>query len=250
MINRKFINRTGYTKGTTTSNNPVNIIPSQDITMKNVPYPIQATPLDKYGNPIGQSTMMMPEEDYFFENAAYVEERPIPEMQMGGSLGAPAPTFSTNTYNPESFLDIQKKAEEDMQRRMQGMAPQPQIENNGKPLYQFANPYSGQDFGSSLFNLGTSISEGNAEGIVSSGANVLFKGAKTFLSGLGSGNREQYNMQQFYDKTRQDMTGNYQYMQTGGVIKDKNTFKQIMEKSKIKSYIYNKETGNYEVEFE
>jgi transcriptional regulator CtsR len=76
------INNTGYTPGYATEKNPVNYIPSENITMANTPYPLKATPLDEYGNPIGQSIIMSPGGEYRFKGASYVEERPV--FQRGG----------------------------------------------------------------------------------------------------------------------------------------------------------------------
>jgi hypothetical protein len=76
------INKTGYTPGYDTEKNPVNYIPSENITMANTPYPLKGTPLDENGNPIGKSIIMFPGEDYNFDGASYVEEKPF--FQKGG----------------------------------------------------------------------------------------------------------------------------------------------------------------------
>lgn len=68
------INKTGFTPGFDTENNFINYIPSEDITMRNTPYPLNATPLDQYGNPIGQTVTMQPGQDYRFGGASYVAE--------------------------------------------------------------------------------------------------------------------------------------------------------------------------------
>lgn len=71
------INKTGYTPGYDTEKNPVNYIPSEDITMANTPYPLYATPLDEDGNPIGKGMIMQPGGEYKFPGASYVAETPI-----------------------------------------------------------------------------------------------------------------------------------------------------------------------------
>ena len=71
------VNRTGYTPGYSSEKNPVNFIPSENITMANTPYPLQATPLDQNGNPIGNSVVMQPGEEYRFGGASYVAETPM-----------------------------------------------------------------------------------------------------------------------------------------------------------------------------
>jgi hypothetical protein len=79
---RNLINKTGYTPGYDTEKNPVNYIPSEDITMANTPYPVYATPLDQNGNPMGNGLVMQPGGEYKFKGASYVEE--IPFFQGGG----------------------------------------------------------------------------------------------------------------------------------------------------------------------
>lgn len=65
------INKTGYTPGTESYNNPMNIIPGGDITMKNTPFPVMAHPSN--GNPV----MMQPGSNYKFDGAKYVAELPM-----------------------------------------------------------------------------------------------------------------------------------------------------------------------------
>jgi len=68
------INKTGFTPGYDTEKNFINYIPSEDITMRNTPYPLYGTPLDQNGNPIGGTTIMQPGQDYKFGGASYVAE--------------------------------------------------------------------------------------------------------------------------------------------------------------------------------
>jgi hypothetical protein len=72
------VNNTGYTKGTSTESNPYNIIPSNQITMENVEYPVLGIPNN--GNPI----LMLPDNNYSFPNSNYVTE--IPMGQKGGKI--------------------------------------------------------------------------------------------------------------------------------------------------------------------
>lgn len=71
-----YVNNTGYTPGTDTFNNPFNIIPSGNITMKNIPFPIMAYPN------VGSPKMLYPGGKYNFPKATSVLE--IPSMQIGG----------------------------------------------------------------------------------------------------------------------------------------------------------------------
>ena len=70
------VNNTGYTNGSRTESNPINYIPSEDITMRDTSYPVDAMPLDEYGYPIGDAVTMYPGEEYKFGGASYVAETP------------------------------------------------------------------------------------------------------------------------------------------------------------------------------
>jgi hypothetical protein len=75
---KNLINTTGYTRGTNTFNNPFNIIPGGNITMKNVDEPILAMPSNS--RPI----VMEPGKDYNFPGASYVIEQRLNTMKNGG----------------------------------------------------------------------------------------------------------------------------------------------------------------------
>ena len=70
------VNNTGYTNGSRTESNPINYIPSEDITMRDTSYPVDAMPLDEYGYPIGDAVTMYPGGEYKFGGASYVAETP------------------------------------------------------------------------------------------------------------------------------------------------------------------------------
>lgn len=70
------VNNTGYTNGSRTEGNPINYIPSEDITMRDTSYPVDAIPLDEYGYPIGDAVTMYPGGEYKFGGASYVAETP------------------------------------------------------------------------------------------------------------------------------------------------------------------------------
>jgi len=61
------VNNTGYTPGTNSFNNPVNIIPSNNITMKNTPFPVLG--VDNKGN----KKIMNPGENHIFEGNSVLE---------------------------------------------------------------------------------------------------------------------------------------------------------------------------------
>jgi len=79
MSLKKYISNTGYKADSPDRNNPYNVIPSNQITMENVPHPVYG--IDNLGN----QQMMMPGGEYEF-GGDYVTEFPI--MQGGGSMRA------------------------------------------------------------------------------------------------------------------------------------------------------------------
>jgi hypothetical protein len=96
------INKTGYTPGYKSFNNPYNIIPSKDITMENTPFPVLGIDASGY------TQMMKPGGNYSFMKApvleipayksfmqgGYNEQQPIyniPSLINGGSLGSISP---------------------------------------------------------------------------------------------------------------------------------------------------------------
>lgn len=83
----KLVNNTGYTPGYSTENNPINYIPSEDITMRNTPYPVYGQPLDQNGMAMGNPTYMEPGYDYNYgDEASYVAE--VPAYKDGGKKQA------------------------------------------------------------------------------------------------------------------------------------------------------------------
>lgn len=72
------INNTGYLSGSDTEQNPYNIIPSNQITMRGVNYPVMAYP--DGDDPV----LMQPDEDYTFPNSSKVTE--IPQAQNGTTI--------------------------------------------------------------------------------------------------------------------------------------------------------------------
>lgn len=79
------VNLTGYTPGTSSYNNPFNIIPDGNITTMNTPFPIFAKPNN------GPGRVLTPGNNYNFKGAEYVTE--IPLKQYGGD---------TNTIDPNN----------------------------------------------------------------------------------------------------------------------------------------------------
>ena len=88
------VNTTGYTPGTNTYNNNYNIIPSNNITMKNTPFPVFGIGQNGY------SKMMYPGNNYMFGGASHVTELPIRQFggitNMVGNVGA---NYINQEYN-------------------------------------------------------------------------------------------------------------------------------------------------------
>lgn len=144
------INKTGYTPGYDTEKNPVNYIPSEDITMANTPYPLYATPLDENGNPIGKGMIMQPGGEYKFPNAAYVAETPM--FAKGGEksnwISAKISTLVREGYPQKQAVAIAYSMYEDMKK-----------ENGGfqLPMYQFGNTFPGSNFPKPKFSADPNI---------------------------------------------------------------------------------------------
>jgi hypothetical protein len=89
-----YINTTGYTPGTSTFNNPFNIIPSGKITMGKTPFPVMGKSLET-----GETKIMKPGKNYNFKNTKHVLE--IPQFQMGGQ-----PTEEMTMFNNSGESDF------------------------------------------------------------------------------------------------------------------------------------------------
>jgi hypothetical protein len=79
-ILRKFVSTQGYKKDSPDKNNPYNIIPSNQITMENVDFPVMGISMETQ-----EKKIMLPNQDYTFDNTKNVIEFPI--RQQGGTAG-------------------------------------------------------------------------------------------------------------------------------------------------------------------
>lgn len=97
----KFINNTGYKSGGPTESNPFNIIPSGNITMKNVDYPIFG--IDDLGN----IKVMTPGNDYQFPGNSVLEFplKSIDKSQKGGSINNTVYVDNKNDPRYISYID-------------------------------------------------------------------------------------------------------------------------------------------------
>jgi len=75
----RFLSKTGYKRDSQDINNPFNIIPSGDITMEGVDFPVIGV------DNLGDEKIMFPGENYQFKGD-FVIERPLDKMQGGGEI--------------------------------------------------------------------------------------------------------------------------------------------------------------------
>src|SRR5690606_3484212 len=79
-----WFNTTGYTDGSNTSMNNSNTIPSNQITMNNTSQPLRAQGIDESGFPTTNEVVLEPGQNYNFNNAFAVVEKPA--VQVGGDF--------------------------------------------------------------------------------------------------------------------------------------------------------------------
>ncbi len=94
----RFLSKTGYKRDSQDINNPFNIIPSGDITMEGVDFPVIGV------DNLGDEKIMFPGENYQFKGD-FVIERPLDKMQGGGETDE---------------FDFSKKADRDRYKKLYG----------------------------------------------------------------------------------------------------------------------------------
>lgn len=150
------VNRTGYTPGYNTEKNPVNFIPSENITMANTPYPLHATPLDQNGNPIGSSVVMQPGEEYRFGGASYVAETPM--FGHGGEkndwISAKISKLVHEGYPQQQAVAIAYEMYDNVHGDGGYQIPKYQ---DGKKDYNFGNTFAGSNFAKPKFGADPNI---------------------------------------------------------------------------------------------
>lgn len=92
----QYISVDGYRRDSVDKTNPVNFIPSGDISMKDVDFPIMGT--DNLGN----SQMMFPENEYQFPGDMVME---VPQAQWGALGRAAKPAINKGVKYLKSFFD-------------------------------------------------------------------------------------------------------------------------------------------------
>ena len=151
------INKTGYTPGYATEKNPVNYIPSENITMANTPYPLKGTPLDENGNPLNNGIIMQPGGAYKFEGASYVEEKPM--FAKGGQksdwISAKISTLVKEGYPQKQAVAIAYSMYEN--KHSYGGYQLPKYQDAGEKKYDFGNTFQGSNFAKPQFSADPNI---------------------------------------------------------------------------------------------
>lgn len=102
----KYLSTKGYKRNSPDVNNPYNVIPSNQITMKGVDFPVLG--IDDFGN----RQLMKPGSDYTFPGN-YVKEFPLRNMtnsrfQIGGTIGIPGVNGQVVSSGPQPLSSVKK----------------------------------------------------------------------------------------------------------------------------------------------
>lgn len=254
-MRRNFKRNADYTDNTSSFYNTENIIPGQNITMKNTGIPLMGQGLDSNGFPIGEPQFMQPGFNYNYPQAVEVKETPI--FQEGGAYNQYTNPMSQNYMNyPNQVTDLGTAVTNPFAYQVnQAMYSTPgafsdpltgqvKFNTNVNPSYlqeevvnepipttvpaedtrdfQFFNPYVGSDLGSASFNLGQSIKDKDTVGTIGSGLKLGAGLARNFFSGMGVQNRENQIEADYYKKQREGLTqaNRPTYMQEGGEVQN------------------------------
>lgn len=247
-MTRKFKRKMDFTNGSQGFLNNENIIPGQNITMRNTSIPLEGQALDSNGYPIGNPVLMQPGFDYSFPSATAVQEKVI--FQKGGFYD---PTLSN--YNPleidnaelgpfnmnflnNSSLDynMPEMTEEEKKMSQEAMLSQEAVLNQEPEVkkvegdFQFFNPYFGTDLGSASFSLGQSIQGKDTLGTIGSSLKLGTGLARNLLSGIGVQNRENQIAEDYKRQQRDTMTQSNRptSMQEGGEVSQEQEIMQVV----------------------
>jgi len=119
------LSTTGYKANSKDKNKPKLRIPSNIITMKNVPHPVIGTGSD------GSQQLMMPEQEYFFPNAEYVDEQPL--AQRGAIITNNPNDPRLKAYNDSLILY-------NYGLRIKGMMDKSPVDKAGKMKSTYGQP--------------------------------------------------------------------------------------------------------------
>lgn len=216
-MSRSLINTNGYLKNSENKNNKINIIPSSDITMKGVEFPVMATPV--YQGVLGKDLLMKPGKEYKFDNADFVIERKLKKggkmrrlkimAQEGYNFMKPVnwqdpllrqrglnPQNLAPTYNINETVDF--SAPENVfsyENSFSDLANED--EDEYQPYYNPNGDYSVED----AFNvMGSSVESGNALGMLGSAGKIITGGLRNFKSGQATEREKMRRRNEMFEK--------------------------------------------------
>lgn len=239
----RWVNLDGYTDGSSNSLNNSNIIPTNQITMRNTSQPLYGQGIDQNGYPITDRVYMEPGNNYNFDGASAVFEEPV--YQGGGYYidmpfdnqvqGFNPQNYNTNyndpfrQFNPRQFnfseyehpiptYSAPATVETETVGGTYQSAGQTTEGKTEQERFQFYNPYAGVDLGGASTMFGKSLAEGNTFGAIASGLKVGTGLARNVLSGVGIGKRNRFIEDEYRKNQREAMTGanRVTYLQDGG----------------------------------
>ena len=210
------LSTTGYKANSKDKNKPKLRIPSNIITMKNVPHPVIGTGSD------GSQQLMMPEQEYFFPNAEYVDEQPL--AQRGAIITNNPNDPRLKAYNDS--LKTYQLADAVQRDYFNGKSGTP-IPFSKKPQFSSANAFIEGAYGDYTINTGTNV---GAE------LNRLAKRSKIkpygqYVSPKGLGDQ----LPAYYKKPVQPVV--YQKPAQAPVKKRQPTYQDSLILSKTKTYL-------------
>jgi transcriptional regulator CtsR len=123
--------------------------------MANTPYPLKATPLDQNGNPMGDSVVMQPGQDYKFGGASYVAETPMfgEGGEKGDWISAKISTLVKEGYPQKQAVAIAYSMYENQHGN--GGYQLPMYQAAGQ--YNFGNTFAGSNFAKPKFGADPNI---------------------------------------------------------------------------------------------
>lgn len=252
----RWVNLDGYTDGSSNSLNNSNIIPTNQITMRNTSQPLYGQGIDQNGYPITDRVYMEPGNNYNFDGASAVFEEPV--YQGGGYYidmpfdnqvqGFNPQNYNTNyndpfrQFNPRQFnfteyehpiptYSAPATVETETVGGTDQSAGQITEGKTEQERFQFYNPYAGVDLGGASTMFGKSLAEGNTFGAIASGLKVGTGLARNVLSGVGIGKRNRFIEDEYRKNQREAMTGanRVTYLQDGGEMQGVSPVEQIVE---------------------
>lgn len=250
---RSLVNTNGYRRDSPNKDNPINVIPSGNITMENVDFPIKATPV--YNSGQGPTEVLEPGQKRNFKGAEYVIEEKAQkqtnmanrfdkyfpnQFQFGGMANFNPEDYRPNTnvsvYNqPMQTVSQQAQAQQQMPPPMDtsgavnsdtastGVLPPPKKDfQTDVDVQQFDNPYGGIDTEGAAVALGQGLESGNPLSIIGGAGKIGLSMFRNITSGVAQ-ERARRRDQKAYNEKLRDSIGvnpsNSTVMQSGGTNK-------------------------------